>query len=141
MRSFIRSAYVIVLWLFVVGVATQFILAGLALFDSSLIWETHIGVGFTIGYLLLLNVVLGLLGRLPRAAWGRLGLLFLLYVVQTMLPGLRHSVPWIAALHPLNAAAILWASVAFARHARQYAPRPVGVMASEGVQAQSPETA
>ena len=101
MRGFTRSAYVVVLWLFVAGVVTQFLLAGLALFDSGLIWDTHIGVGFTIGYLLILNVIPGLLGRMPRAVWGRLGLLFLLYVIQTILPSLRHSVPWIAALNPL----------------------------------------
>ena len=141
MRGFTRSAYVVVLWLFVAGVVTQFLLAGLALFDSGLIWDTHIGVGFTIGYLLILNVIPGLLGRMPRAVWGRLGLLFLLYVIQTILPSLRHSVPWIAALHPLNATAILFASVAFARHARKFAPRPVGLEASAGAPAPAPEVA
>jgi hypothetical protein len=141
MRGFARSAYGVMLWLFVVGVVTQFVLAGLALFDSGLIWETHVGVGYTVGNVLLLNVIFGLLGKLPRAAWGRLGLLFLIYVIQTMLPGLRDSVPWISALHPINAAAILWLSVAFARHARQYAPRPVGVMEPEIASVQAPEAA
>lgn len=129
----------VILWLFAGGVITQFVLAGLALFDSGLIWDFHIGVGFSIGYLLLLNVIFGLLGRLPRAAWGRLGLLFLVYVIQTILPSLRHSVPWIAALHPINAAVILWLSITFARHARQYAPRPVGVMVPESASGQAPD--
>lgn len=141
MRGFMRSAYVVVLWLFVVGVVAQFVLAGLALFDSGLIWDTHIGVGFTIGYLLILNVIPGLLGRMPRAVWGRLGLLFLLYVIQTILPSLRESVPYVAALHPLNAAAILAASVAFARHARTFAPRPIGLEESAGAPVRTPEAA
>jgi len=126
MRAFTRSAYVVTVWLFVAGVIAQFILAGLALFDTGRIWPVHVDVGFTIGYILLLNVVFGLLGKLPRTAWGRLGMLFLLYVIQTILPSMRHVVPWIAALHPINAAIILWAGVAAARHARRYAPNPVG---------------
>ncbi len=129
----------VMLWLFVAGVVTQFVLAGLALFDSGLIWDIHVDVGFSIGYLLLFNVIFGLLGRLPRAAWGRLGLLFLMYVIQTILPSLRDSVPWIAALHPINAAAILWLGVSYARHARQYAPGPVGVMKPESMQPPAPE--
>jgi len=104
MRGFTRSAYVV----------TQFILAGLALFDTGLIWPVDVGVGFTVGYILLLNVVFGLLGRLPLAAWGRLGLLFLLYIVQTSLPSMRDVLPWIATLHPINAAIILWSGVAAA---------------------------
>jgi len=138
-RAFIRSAYVVTIWLFVAGVIAQFILAGLALFDTSRIWPVHVDVGFTIGYVLLLNVVFGLLGRLPRAAWGRLGMLFLLYVIQTTLPSLRHVVPWIAALHPINAAIILWAGVAVARHARRYAPKPVGIAESKSSASGIPE--
>jgi len=130
MRAFTRSAYVVTVWLFVAGVIAQFILAGLALFDTGRIWPVHVDVGFTIGYILLLNVVFGLLGKLPRTAWGRLGMLFLLYVIQTILPSMRHVVPWIAALHPINAAIILWAGVAAARHARRYAPNPVGMAES-----------
>lgn len=118
------------LWLFLLGVLAQFLLAGLSLFDSGTLWDTHIGVGYSVGYPLLLNVIFGLLARLPRSAWGRLGLVFGLYVIQVFLPGLRTSLPLVAALHPINALLIFWVTVAALRHARQFAPRPMGTLQS-----------
>jgi hypothetical protein len=41
--------------------------------------------------------------------------IFVLYVVQTMLPGARTSAPWIAALHPVNALFLFALAVWYAR--------------------------
>jgi mercuric ion transport protein len=126
MKSFAAGAYVVMIGLFLIGVLTQFLLAGLSLFANGALWDVHIGVGYTVGFVLILNIIFGLFARMPRAAWGRLGLVFGLYIVQTILPGLRTTVPLIAALHPLNALLIFYVTLGTLRHARQFAPRPIG---------------
>jgi uncharacterized membrane protein len=55
------------------------------------------------GILALLVLVAGGLGRADRVqTWGSL-VLFVDYIVQTILPTVRGSSPLIAALHPVNA--------------------------------------
>ena len=57
------------------------------------------GIGIVVAILL----VTALIARLPRRDLGLVVLLVVLYVVQTLLPGLRSASPAIAALHPVNA--------------------------------------
>lgn len=115
-----RVSFLVLGWLVLAGVAAQFLLAGMSLFMRPTIWETHIGVGFTIVFAFPLAVAAGLLGREPRGAWGRLGLLFLIYAVQTTLPSFRQNGPlFLAALHPLNALLMFWMTLVYIRSARR----------------------
>lgn len=119
MRRVGRVSFLALGWLFLAGVATQFLLAGMSLFMRPGIWETHIGVGFTIGWIFPLAAIAGLVGREPGRAWGRLGLLFLVYLVQTTLPSFRGmGLLLVAALHPLNALLVFWMTLVFIRNAR-----------------------
>ena len=55
------------------------------------------------GILALLVLIAAGLGRADRRQiWGSVAL-FLLYIVQTLLPTFKGSTPFLAALHPLNA--------------------------------------
>ena len=113
-----RMAYLVVAWLFAVAVIAQIFLAGLSLFASAANWGTHREFGYSIGFLAVLLVVLAFLGRIPRAIGLWLALLFVVYAIQTILPNLRRDMPWVAALHPVNAVAVFWIALTHARRAR-----------------------
>ena len=92
--------------IFALGVLLQAFLAGAALpqLGGSGTFATHIEVGYTwMGIAALLVVLAAGLGRTDmRQVWGSVAL-FVLYIVQTLLPAFRGSTPLLAALHPLNA--------------------------------------
>jgi heme A synthase len=75
----------------------------------------------TLGYLLvlpvLLLVVLALIRR-ERRLIGLTAALIVLIIVQVLLPSLRTSVPWLAALHPINALALMGLTAGIARAAQ-----------------------
>ena len=92
--------------LFALGVLLQAFLAGAALpqLGGSGNFVTHVEVGYwAMGILALLVLIAAGLGRADRQqVWGSVAL-FVLYIVQTMLPTFKGSAPFLAALHPLNA--------------------------------------
>lgn len=109
-----RWAFVGLSWLFVVGLAYQVLLIGLYLFagDSS---KAHIDIGYWLPVLPLLALVAGAVGRVGRSLLIWAGIVTLLTIVQGILPPLRDSVPFLAALHPLNAVLISWMAVTVAQ--------------------------
>lgn len=86
-------------WLFAAGVVVRIFLTGLALFDSALRWQDHMGFGYMIGVPLLLLLLLALIGRMPRPIIGMTVVLLVLYIVQITRPNLEAGC--IAAGHPL----------------------------------------
>jgi len=92
--------------LFAAGVLVQGYLAGSALpqLGGSGDFAAHREVGYTVmGIIALLVLVAGGIGRGgPLAIWGSVAI-FVLYIVQTLLPAMAGSSPFIAALHPANA--------------------------------------
>lgn len=109
-------------WLFALGVLVQGYLAGQALpeLGGGGDFEAHRSIGFTVmGILALVVLVAALVGRLPRVQVGLSVVLFVLYVVQTSLPGLAGSSPALAALHPANAMLLLGVAVAIGLRARR----------------------
>jgi heme A synthase len=126
-------AWAAVIW--VVAIVVQVFLAGMAIANlgGSGNFETHASVGYTIGFVQLVALVLAFPARASRRdkqiSLGLLGL----YVVQTLLPGLKSVSPLIAALHPLNAMLLFTLSIWYARHAWRLASAPAGapVVAAE----------
>ena len=92
--------------IFALGVLVQGYLAGSALpqLGGSGDFAAHREVGFTVmGIIALLVLIVGGLGRGSRLAiWGSVAI-FVLYIIQTSLPGMAGSSPAVAALHPANA--------------------------------------
>ena len=122
-------AWAAIAWVAVIAI--QVLLAGLAIANlgGSGDFKTHIDVGYSIGIVQLVALVLAF----PAKASGRdksisFGLL-VLYIVQTLLPGLRSVSPVIAALHPLNAMVLFTLSIWYARHAWRLASAPAGATA------------
>jgi len=122
MTDIARQAHVAAAWLFAAGVLVQGYLAGAAMgqLGGSGNFSTHQAVGYALGIVALLILILALVGRFPRSQVGWSGLLVILYVVQTSLPYLRTDTPAIAALHPANAMVLLVLAVVVAVRGRRF---------------------
>lgn len=75
-----------------------------------------LGTALIVGAILLL--VLALAGRIGRQRIGLSILLVFLIIVQAALPSLRGTISWIAALHSVNALALMGVTATIARHGR-----------------------
>jgi uncharacterized protein DUF6220 len=118
-------------WIFVAAIVVQVVLAGLAIakLGGSGDFSSHIEFGYTwVGLAGLAVVLTALVARRPRRDVGiTLGLLGL-YIVQTVLPSARGSLPFLAALHPLNAMVLFVLAIWYARRAWASAMPPATVM-------------
>jgi uncharacterized protein DUF6220 len=103
-------------WLAMAGFVVQFYLIGVALFGVTTV-EMHRRLGYLLAIPVVLILILALAGRLGGRPIGLSALLLVLFVVQALLPSLRTSVPWLAALHPLNALALMGVTAAIGRAA------------------------
>jgi hypothetical protein len=116
MARYLTIAYAVVACLFVAALIVQVFLIGLALFDDPSFRETHRSFGFTVvGLAALLLLIVGVLARPGRREVGLLVGIFILYIVQTSLPGLQSSYPIVAALHPVLALGLFAMGIQIAR--------------------------
>jgi uncharacterized membrane protein YhaH (DUF805 family) len=106
--------------LFVAMIVIQVFLAGAALSNlgGSGDFGTHVEFGYTwVGIAALLVVVTALIARRPRRDVGISVGILVLYIVQTLLPSAKTSLPMVAALHPVNALLLFGLAGWYARHA------------------------
>ena len=103
---------------FLAGLLIEFYLAGAAIFGVGLSFEPHRMLGTGLAILAILFPILALIGRLGRKLIGFSLVLVFLTIVQVVLPSLRGNVPWIAALHPVNALALMGISAMLRRNDR-----------------------
>ena len=124
MTRALRITYVLVAWLYLAGLVTVAFAAGLGLLGGSTM-QLHVESG----YILHLAPILLLL-----AAWGaRVGRPTIWWVValsvsgliQPMLPLLRDGVPFLAALHPLNAMVLFYLAFTVAWRSRTFLAEPL----------------
>jgi energy-coupling factor transporter transmembrane protein EcfT len=122
-------AWAAIVW--VAAIIVQVFLAGQAIANlgGSGDFTTHIGVGYTIGIVQLVTLIVAFPARMAgRDKWISAGILGL-YIVQTLLPDLKSVLPLISALHPLNAMLLFAVSIWYARHAWRVASMPAGAAA------------
>ncbi|HEY1293470.1 MAG TPA: DUF6220 domain-containing protein [Chloroflexota bacterium] len=121
-----------VAWLVLGGLVVQFYLAGAALFGATT-FQSHRTLGTALGAAVLLLLILSVMARPGRRVVGLAATLMALTVVQLLLPSLRTGLPWVAALHVVNAIALVAVTVSIARapldarwglSARSTEPRP-----------------
>jgi hypothetical protein len=105
-------------WLFVGLVVLQVFYAGTGLLGGAGMAQ-HVEFGYAVAMFPLLMVIAGAIARAGRMAWWSAGLL-LLAQVQTILPWFREDVPFVAALHPVNALAVFWVGLLVARQATAF---------------------
>jgi ABC-type xylose transport system permease subunit len=93
-------------WLILAGLVVEFYLAGAPLFRA-VTFEPHVELGRVLGVAILVLFLLGLIDR-SRGRILRLSTLLVgLMVVQWLLPALGAVVPWVAALHAINAMTLI----------------------------------
>jgi Family of unknown function (DUF6220) len=117
MTRYARIAFAGLAWLFVAAVVIQVFLIGLGLFGDVSYRQTHIEFGYSIGILVLLLLIAALVARPGLRTVGLVLGLFVLYIVQTLLPSARQAYPAIAALHPVNALLMFGLALYVARSA------------------------
>jgi hypothetical protein len=112
----LRYAFLVIAVLFVVGVAYQVFLAGMAVFGGGL-WSSHVDFGYLVTAVPVLLILTAWLGKAGRpTVWLAVATLVVAQV-QTVLPWFKTDVPWISALHPVNAMLIFGLGVILARRA------------------------
>jgi hypothetical protein len=103
-------------YLVLLGLMVEVYLVGAVLF-AGMAFEPHRTLGHSLGPAILILLVLALITRPGRRVVGLSLLLVALTLLQFLLPSLRGSVPWAAALHAINALALLGVTAAIARSA------------------------
>jgi hypothetical protein len=122
-----RIAHLVIVALVLTGIVAQPFLIGLFLFGAVDKADLHTIVGYTLfefGVPLLL--IAALVARLPRREMLLTLLLMVDIFVQITLVNLRESAPVLAALHPLNAFALLLLAVMLVRGDRALLRRESG---------------
>lgn len=110
--------------LFAAGVVAQVFLAGMAVFGAGP-WQNHIEFGYLVASFPVLLIVLALLSRAGRTTVWLAVLTLVIAQLQTILPWFRDDIPWIAALHPVNAMVVFGLGAVLARRALGVARAPV----------------
>lgn len=124
MTRYSRFAYRGVIWLFVACLVVQVFLAGVGVFVVGGGFDLHRNFGYTFGWLALFLPLLALAGRLGRRVVGLSFGVMGLFILQSVFVALRTDMPYLAALHPVNALAIFWLSLTLARGSSTFAADP-----------------
>lgn len=113
-----RSARVfqILAWITLAGFVLQLYLGGVGAFGANT-YAWHRAVGHIVGYPIYVLPIVALIGRLGRRVIGASALLFVLYMLQVILPNLRADLPYVAAFHVVNALVLMGVASAAARMA------------------------
>ena len=102
--------------LFLVGVIVQVYLIGATLFANGSI-EDHRNLGYWLSMAPVIPLVLAWPARAGQRTIILCAALLVAAFVQSVLPSLRDGVPFLAALHPVNALLVFGLSVVVARRA------------------------
>jgi len=105
-------------WLIVGGLVIEFYLAGAALFGATT-FQPHRALGVGLAAAILLLLLVALIARPGRRVVGLAAVLTGLTILQVLLPSLRGGLPWVSALHALNAVALASVTVNIARASGQ----------------------
>jgi hypothetical protein len=116
-RRFARPVHVVVAWLFVIGLLVQVFLAGMGVFASVADFATHRDFGYLLTALPVVLIVTGLVGGFGRWHVIAAAVMFVQFILQSLLVLQRDSVPAVAALHPVNGFLILLVAIWVATHA------------------------
>jgi hypothetical protein len=123
-----RLVHAVTAMIFVATILIQVFLAGAAMgqLGGTGDFRSHADFGYSfVGLAALAVLVTAFLAKAGRQRIGIAALLFVLYIVQTVLPAARESLPTLAALHPVNASVLTALAAWYAWTAwRDRAPTP-----------------
>jgi hypothetical protein len=136
MSKGLRWAYLVLAVLFVIAVSAQVLMAGLAIFWRTTVWESHVGIGHMAVGLPLLMLIVALIGRLPLHIRPYTGLLLFGVILQAEFFPLIRSLSGLAsAYHPLLAMLLFWGGLTLTQRAWVLVrePLPLAVAPRVGV--------
>jgi hypothetical protein len=111
-----RFAFATVASVFVGCLLIQVFLVGLDIFADAPA-SIHREFAYVYGWLTPVLILLAGFAQAPKATRQLTVVLVVLFAIQIVLPSLRHAVPILAALHPVNALAIFAIAMVVARQA------------------------
>lgn len=115
MQQTIGKIHRILAWVVLGGLVLQVYLAGVGLFGAESL-DLHREFGFMLELPIFLMLILALVGRLGRRVIGMTAVLVVLMIIQAqILPALDGDLAWVAALHPVNALALMGLSANLGR--------------------------
>jgi Family of unknown function (DUF6220) len=120
MRLVLRRVHVAAALIYVAAIVIQVFLVGLAIANlgGSGDFTAHKEFGYTwVGLASLAVLLTAIAARVGRRRVGIAFGMLILYIVQTILPHLKDTATWLAALHPVNALFLFGVAVWFARTA------------------------
>ena len=119
MRRIARFIYVGVSCVELVALFIPIFIAGMALFVRNSYWSSHVNIGWAAGWPILLLIITGLLGWIPRRLTAWLVAMLLLHIAHTSLPTFKAEAPFVAAVHPVTAVMLVGVTFMHARRANQ----------------------
>jgi hypothetical protein len=120
----LRYLFLVLAALFVAGIAYQVFLAGMAVFGAGQ-WSNHVDFGYLVTLVPVLLILTAWLAKAGRPTVWLTVVTLVVAQVQTFLPWFRDDVPWISALHPVNAMIVFGLGVILARRAWGLARAPM----------------
>ena len=121
-RQWLKTVFLIGIWLFVAGLLFQLFTVGMAVFVDPSWWTNHVLFSHVIGVLGFILLLLALFGRFPKAIWSLTGLMNVLFFVQGSSANLSLMSPALSlgtAFHPVNALLLFWTATAIADKTRK----------------------
>ena len=98
-----KFVFMLLAWALVACIVAQTFIAGLAIFQDSAQWRTHVIFVHLFEYLPLLMLIFAFVGRMPgRTRWQCLALFLLIFSQYT-----TANLPGAGALHPVTALALI----------------------------------
>jgi hypothetical protein len=116
----LRQVHVAAAVVFVAAIVFQVFLAGAAIANlgGSGDFKTHIEFGYTwVGLASLAVLLTAIAARVGRRRIGIAFGMLVLYIILTVLPNLKDTATWLAALHPVNALFLFGIAIWYARGA------------------------
>ncbi len=117
-----RLALAVAAWLLLTGVVIQVFLAGVGLFKLAG-WDAHVGLGWLLGSMPLVLLVLAIPARFDRRSNALIVGLSVATFIQPELAEARNQAPLLAAFHPVNALLVFWLAWSVARRTTALARR------------------
>lgn len=119
MTRWIRTTYVVVVWMFLILLLAQVFLAGLGVFGTPTDWDWHRVVGYDVIWpVAFVLLIVAFLSRLPRETLLLVLATAALTSVLPFLPSTRSTSAALAALHPVIAFLVVGLVILLALQAR-----------------------